>query len=66
MVSQVAYLLDMFIKPKTDSKSTCDKFKDDEVFGPCSIHSRGLKFIWYCSGKTQKTRSSEDVHLNKE
>jgi len=43
MVSQVAYLLAMSIKRKTDSKSTCDKIKDDEVGGPCSMHGRGCE-----------------------
>jgi len=43
MVSQVAYLLGMSIKCKTDSKSTCEKIKDDEVGGPCSMHSRGCE-----------------------
>ena len=43
IVSQVACSLGMSIKSKTRLKSTCDKIKDDEVDGPCSMHSRGCE-----------------------
>jgi len=57
MVSQVAYLLGMSVKRKTDSKSTCDKIKDDEVDGQCSMHSRGceIRRVLYRKGAKNET-----------